>query len=690
MQAAAELLDGAADGVWFAELASLTEAERVAGAVAAAIGLPDQGGGAVLDCVVEALSGQDTLVVLDNCEHVVDAAAKFCDLVIRHCPRVRVLATSREPLGIGGERVYRVPSMALPASDAEAEEVAGCDAVVLFAERARVQDPGFVLDEAVSFVVASVCRRLDGIPLALELAAARLSSMSLRQLSERLDQRFRLLTGGSRNVLPRQQTLQATVDWSFDLLNAAERETLSRLSVFAGGFELEAAESICTTDGADALDVLDLVGSLVDKSLVVADRAAESVRYRLLETIRQYAAQELLRAAGGSEVLAARDRHAGFYLQIAQAAAPALTGPGQREWLRRLDLEWDNLRAAFAHLAADDRTDDLLRLGVALQRFALSRGHTDVHKYLRAALDQADPAPTALLASALLATAQLMGLFLRTDAGELGAARQYAERGLAIARELRDRRLEARALGELAAAAYYGHDPGTGRRLAEEAVAIARPTGDVHLTGELLRYVAVGPSGEEKRRIRLEALECFRQSGDELLAAGELHTLFGLDLQAGLLDDASAHLDQAIALVDPLGDEVFSFFFRGDLGVLLLIRGMHEQAAPVIRHCLLVARRIGVRLEVSEIIFGAACCATWQGDYRKAARLHGAADVDISASLEVGTISWSAAEQRLREQEQGRLRELMGDELYADAYRIGAGLSAIQAVELALSRDNGG
>jgi tetratricopeptide (TPR) repeat protein len=567
---------------------------------------------------------------------------------------------------------------------------AGGDAVALFVDRARVQDSAFTLDDSVAPIVGTICRRLDGIPLALELAAARLSSMSLKHLSERLDQRFRLLTGGSRNVMPRQQTLQATVDWSFDLLNPAERETLRRLSVFIGGFELEAAEAICGTDGVDALDVMDLLGSLVGKSLVVADRTPESVRYRLLETIRQYSAQELLRAAGDAEVLRTRDRHADFYLRIAEAAAPALTGPGQREWLRRLDLEWDNLHAAFAHLAADDRTDDVLRLGVALQRFALSRGVTDVHKYLRPALEQAGPAPTVLLASALLAASQLMGLFLRTDAGQLAAARQYAERGLAIARELRDGRLEAQALGELAAAAYYAHDPGTGRQLAQEAVAIARQTGDVHLTGELLGYSVPGSTGEETRRVRLEALECFRQSGDDLFAAGELHTLYGLDLHAGLLDDARAHLDQAIALVEPLGDEVFSFFFRGDLGVLLLIEGRHEQAAPVIRHCLLVARRTGLRLEASEIIFGAACCATWQGDYLKAARLHGAADVDISTSLEVGTIMWSAAEQRLREDEHGRLRALMGDEHFDDGYRIGAGLSAIQAVELALSRDDAG
>lgn len=390
LQAAAELLEQARDGVWFAELAPLTAADQIYAAVAAALGLPDQGAEILPGSLIEALSELDTIVLLDNCEHLIDAAAKFCEQVIRACPRVRILATSREPLGIDGERVYRVPSLSLPPEGADAvADLADCDAVRLFAERARVRDPGFALDESTAPVVASVCRRLDGIPLALELAAARLSSMSLTHLSERLDQRFRLLTGGSRNAMPRQQTLQATVEWSFGLLHQAERETLMRLSVFAGGFELEAAEAICTTDDVDTFDVLDLLGSLVDKSLVVAERTPASVRYRLLETIRQYSAQELLRADGDAEVLRIRDRHAEFYLRLAQTAAPALTGRGQGEWLRRLDLEWDNLRAVLTHLAADERTDDALRLGAALHRFVLSRGHFDMLAELRHAIAQA-------------------------------------------------------------------------------------------------------------------------------------------------------------------------------------------------------------------------------------------------------------------------------------------------------------
>ena len=372
--------------MWLAELAPLTDGERVAGAVAAVLSLSERDGQPVLETVVEALAEQSALILLDNCEHVIGAAAKFGERVIRQCPRVRILATSREPLGIDGERVYRVPSLSVPPEEATADELAGSDAVRLFAQRARAHDSGFVLTQEATPLVATICRRLDGMPLALELAAARLSSMSLRHLGERLDQRFRLLTGGSRNAMPRQQTLQAAVDWSFSLLSGPERDTLTRLSVFTGGFELEAAEAVCSTDTIDAFDVTDLLGSLVDKSLVVADRTAGGVRYRMLETIRQYSAQELLRAAGDAEVIRVRDRHAGYLLALAQTAGPALTGPGQGDWLRRLDPERDNLRAAFAHLAAEGRDTDVLRLGVAVQRFALSRGLPEVIISLRVQL----------------------------------------------------------------------------------------------------------------------------------------------------------------------------------------------------------------------------------------------------------------------------------------------------------------
>jgi predicted ATPase/class 3 adenylate cyclase len=688
LQAAAELLDEARDGVWFVDLAPLTGAEQIPDAVAATLGLADLGGQLLLESLTESLREQDTLILLDNCEHVIDDAAKLCGQLVRDCPRLRILATSREPLGLDGEHVYRVPSLSLPPADAEAvDEVAASDAVRLFVARAQAHDSGFVLDEQAAPLVASVCRRLDGIPLALELAAARLSSMSIQQVSQRLDQRFRLLTGGSRNAMPRQQTLQAAVDWSFGLLHEAERETLRRLSVFAGGFELEAAEAVCAAGGVDAFDVLDLVGSLVSKSLVVADRTPESVRYRTLETIRQYAAQELLRSGGEDEVMAARDRHAGYYLRLAEEASPALAGHGQGDWLRRLDPEWENLRAAAAHLAAEGRTDDIRRLGVWLQVFAISRGHTDVLTWLRSAVDPAASEPDTLHAKALIAAGWLTGMLLRLDGDARAFAERCAERALAMARELGDRRLETGALLVLGSAAYFRGDVARLRQCGQEGVEIAREIGDVHLRGELLTCLAIGTSDDESRRVRLEALDCFRQSGDDVFAALEMHQLSGLDMKAGRFDEARARLTEAIATAEKLGAETFVYMMRADLSIQLLIVGRHAEAAPVIRRCLLTARRIGLHLDVCELLFGAACCTAWQGDHVRAARLHGAADQDMSAAMAVGSITWTEPERQLDEREKGSLRQIMGDEAYEAAYRSGAGLSRAQAVDLALGRE---
>jgi predicted ATPase/class 3 adenylate cyclase len=689
LQAGAELIGRTADGVWLAELAPLTDGGQIAGVVAAALGIQDLSGLAVADTVIEALTDQDSLILLDNCEHLIDAAAKFCDQVIRHCPKVRFLVTSREPLGIDGERIYRVPSLTLPGSDAESvEDLAGSDAVQLFAERARAHQPDFVIDEHSAQDAVTICRRLDGIPLALELAAARLSSMSLAQVAARLDQRFRLLTGGSRNAMPRQQTLQATVDWSFGLLSERERETLTRLSVFAGGFDLEAAEAICASAEVDALDVVDLLGSLVDKSLVVADHSPQSVRYRLLETIRQYSAQELLRACGDAEVLRIRDRHARYYLDLAKAGGPVTTRHGQGQWLRRFDAEWDNLRAAFAHFAAEDRSDEVMTFAVNLRRFSISRGHSEVLSYLRPVIDRPDAEPSGLQADAMTVAAQLIGLLSRTDRAELAAAKDYSQRARAMARGVGDRNVEAQAIGNLVESAYIAGDLETGHQLAEQGVALARELGDVQRLGEQLQGLAATTlSADDKARIYDEVLACSRQAGDDLLIATQLNHRFSLALHAGRIEEGSASLEEAVVLAERVGGDLLLHFLRCNLALLRLIQDRYAEAAPIVRGCLRTSRRLGPGVGSGELIFAAACIAAWQGDDLRAARLHGAGDADIDASLEIRTINWSDAEQGVRTREQSALRERLGNAAYEEAYRSGAALTPSQALDFALGRD---
>jgi predicted ATPase/class 3 adenylate cyclase len=692
LQASAELIGKVPDGVWLTELAPLTDGDQIPVAVAAALGCTDRSGPTLAATVTTALADQDTLIVLDNCEHVIDAAAKFCDEVIRHCPRVRFLATSREPLGIDGERVYRVPSLSLPDADTDtAAGLAHSDAVRLFAERARALQPEFRLDQQSAPLAATICRRLDGIPLALELAAARLASMSLAQICARLDQRFRLLTGGSRNAMPRQQTLQATVDWSFGLLTQPERSTMTRLSVFAGGFDLEAAEAVCVSDTVDALDVLDLLGSLVAKSLVIADHSPQAVRYRMLETIRQYSAQELLRAEGDDEVLRIRDRHAGYYLSLAEAGAPALSGHGQREWLHRFDAEWDNLRSVFEHVAAEDRADDLMRLGVWLDRFILTRGHAEVLGYLRPVLDRTDLPASPLQAEAMGTGGRLLGLLRRSDVDELAAARAYGERALGLARAVGDQHAEVNALETLGASSYADGDMAASRAFAERALAIARVLGDDQLISECLQMVAgTTADSDGRRRLHAEALACARKVGDVLMESAELENLSSVELHAGRIEESARYLEQAAALADQIGGDFLVYLTRSNLGLLRLIQGQTAEAVPLVRSALLLGRRMGRSLVVGEMVFAAACVAAWQGELDRAARLFGAGDVDIDASLAMRTILWSPTEQSLREREQGRLKELMGDTAYEAAYAAGARMPMAQAWDLALGRETAG
>ncbi|GAA4153405.1 AfsR/SARP family transcriptional regulator [Actinomadura keratinilytica] len=375
-EAAAPLVDTTADGVWFVPLASVSDAADVAPAVLAALGLADpvrpgpetRSPARPLDRLADALTTWDTILVLDNCEHLVDAVATLADRVLAAAPRTRILATSREPLGITGESLCPVPSLPLPPPDADAKEALRHASVRLLADRAAAVRPGFTVDDTTAAPVVAICRALDGIPLAIELAAARMRALTPAQVADRLGDRFRLLTAGSRAALPRHRTLRAVVDWSWDLLDRDERAVLRRLSVFAGGAVPDAAVRVCAAggpDGPDAADVLDVIASLVEKSLVIADGAAQ-VRYRLLETVRVYAAERLAEAGEGDRV---RDAHAAYFTELAERAEPELRGHDQLTWIARLVAEHDNCTAALRHIVDTRDVRTGLRLVAAMTWF---------------------------------------------------------------------------------------------------------------------------------------------------------------------------------------------------------------------------------------------------------------------------------------------------------------------------------
>jgi predicted ATPase len=366
MQVAMDHLDGEGDGIWLIELAALSDPTLVSQAVADVVGVKEEPGTPIRQSLIEWLENKDILLVLDNCEHLLDECARLADAIIRSCPRVKILASSREALGISGEQGYRVPSLATldPARTYTVERLSQYAAATLFLDRARMARQDFAITGANAPAVVSLCHQLGGIPLAIELAAARVRSLSVEEINDRLQDQFRFLTGGSRTALPRQQTLRALFDWSYDFLSENEKAMLRRLSVFAGGWTLAAAGSVMP--GIDTFEAGDLLSSLVDKSLVVFDEP--NSRYHLLETMRQYGRDRLLEE-GESEWVQAR--HRDFFVALAEEAEPHLTGPGQTAWLERLEKEHDNFRAA---LQSGDAGAGL-RLCGALWRFWELRDH---------------------------------------------------------------------------------------------------------------------------------------------------------------------------------------------------------------------------------------------------------------------------------------------------------------------------
>ena len=681
LQVAAELLDGSGDGVWLAELAAVTDQDAVPTAICDALRLTVNPGRPALEALLDALALQDVLIVVDNCEHLVGGCAKTAELIVRRCPRVHLLATSREPLGIGGEVIYRVPSLSLPGPGQGGPPAPGSsDAVALFADRARANGVALSAEEQAGPVAVSVCRRLDGMPLAIELAAARLRSMSLSELHDRLDQRFRLLTGGSRTALERQQTLRATVAWSYSLLAGAERVLLGRLSVFAGGFDLDAAEAVCGSGGLDVLDVAGLLGSLVDKSLVVAEPAGTGLRYRLLETIRLFAAERLAEAGDDGEAAAVAAAHCAHFLSVAETAAAYLAGPEQGSWLARLDADQANLRRAAGHAAGDpDGTAGVLRLGVALFRYWWTQSRLqEAFGLLVPVLRRPDAGADPALFTAALVTAVYVASFI-----DLATARQLAGQAVQVARQLGDDRLLSRALAVLCGVHAFAGEPEAGRPFGQESVELARRLGDdVQLAESLLSYLlTIDPA--RSGPLYAEAIACTERSGDHLVNSS-LHNNAGLAaLEAGDLPAARAHLEAAAHAAQQIGWEYA--IVQANLGDVLRAEEDLDGARSAYEAVLRNGRRNGDTWNMAGALLGLACLAGDAGDWDRAAVLHGAAQ----ASQDRTGNPWLKLAARDRRDSLDQARAHLGDEQLERAYAQGMTLSLDRALDLALGRTSG-
>jgi predicted ATPase/class 3 adenylate cyclase len=578
VQSAVGLLHKFSDGVWFLDLSPLRDEALVASEAAQLMGVKAEPDRPVLQSICTHLKDKKVLLVIDNCEHLMKPSADLANAVLRAAPNVRIIATSREALRVPGEQNYPVQPLPLPARGASVDDIARSTAVQLFVARAQQSKPSFALDATTADPVAELVARLEGIPLALELAAARVRSLSVGDINNRLKDRFKILTGGARVLQERQQTLKGLVDWSYDLLHDNEKQLLARLGVFVGGFDLVAAEAICGADPLIPEDVLDLLASLVDKSLVTLDESQEDPRYRMLETIREYAAGKL--AEGGDKEEVSR-LHCDYFFALAKEARKGMRGADQAVWIRRIESEIDNVRAAIA-LSLAGGVDPLIsvKMGVALQGFWIARGYTtEGRSILRAVLalpavqEQNVPKAWALYVGATLAWAQ-------SDHSE---ARAMFEACLDLRRAMGNQVDIAATLSTLSLARLRAGDTDAAEQGEQEALKIFRSVEDRY--GEAISLLHLGQicyradKENESRGYLQECLALVQRIGNKE-AEGECHLMLGeLAFDEGDFAGAENSFKRSLTLCRELGDKRGEADATRWVGRCDIQRGAREQAS---------------------------------------------------------------------------------------------------------------
>jgi predicted ATPase/DNA-binding SARP family transcriptional activator/Tfp pilus assembly protein PilF len=747
---AEELLGTYPDGVWLVELASLSDPALVVQTVASVLEIREQSGVPPLQALVAALRSRTLLLVLDNCEHLVASCGELAAALLRGCPTLRLLATSREHLGIAGEQTYRVPSLSLPDLQASltVEYTSRYEAVRLFLERAWLAGSDFQLSHQNAPTVASVCHRLDGIPLAIEMAAARVGVLSVEEINARLDDRFRLLTGGDRSALPRQQTLRALIDWSYDLLSEAEKRLLCRLSVFAGGWTLAAVEAICADFGFEILDfglqptsspgrsaadadsianpksqiqkeeVLDLLSSLVNKSLVIAQTQGETTRYYMLETVRQYARDRLSEVG---ESTAMRARHRDRFLALAEEVESKLHGSEQAHWLGVMEEEYNNLRQALTFcLESPEEGEAGLRLGATLARFWRVHGHlSEGRQWLTAVLSH----PGAQGTSKARADALHGAGTLAYMQGDYVAAHSQYEESLAIRRELGDRKGIAGSVNNLGLIAKEQGDYALARSRYEESLAIQRELGE--RSGIANSLTNLGNVAKEQgdyvsaRSLHEESLAIQGELGNRLGIAASLGNLGNVACSQGDYALARALHEESLSIDRELGDQQGIATSLHNLGNVAKEQGDYVSARSLYEESLEMRRELRDRRGIAGSLHNLGNIAYEAGDYALARSLHEeslamrrelgdrrgiASSLEAFASLAVredqaerSAQLWGAAEAlretigstlppREREQqahEAEAVRKTLGEATYTAAWEEGHALTLMEAIALA-------
>lgn len=644
------------DGVWFVALDALTDPSLVASTVATTLGLREKPGRTLPDILAEWLSSRKTLIVLDNCEHLIKACASLVNTLLRACDDLHFLATSRQSLNVRWERVWPVPSMSIPEDPGRLpplEALEHYEAIQLFVERARLKLPGFTVTPENGYFIAKLCHGLDGMPLALELAAARTSVLSVEQIVARLDERFRLFTGGSHNVSPRQKTLRAAIDWSYDDLPQAEQLLLCEMSVFAGGCSLEAVSGICAPEASE-YDTIDLLANLIDKSLVVAEERGDEVRYRLLNTIRSYA-WDKLEASG--EVQSLCDRHLNWYVRLAEAARPELQGPNQKRWLERLETEHDNLRAALQWALSNSdfglqiseypdpipqstgswpnansgplavaRNPQLVEAGLRLMRalwgFWWVHGHiSEGRRWSQQALSISGSQSPDLLADALHGSG-----ILASSQGDYVQAKTLLDRSLALHRQADNKAGVARALDALGVLATRQSNFRDAALLFMESLTLRRELGDkrgIDSSLNNLGHVATVQGDYVWARTLLEeSLSISRELEDTSGIGVTLNNLGHVALNLGDYQAASALYQESLQIKRELGEKVGIASSLNSLGSVARHESRYVDAQGLYEESLAFFRELGHKEMIVVLLNNLGHVYSIVGDYAPARVLY--------------------------------------------------------------------
>jgi predicted ATPase/class 3 adenylate cyclase len=727
LQTGAELLDQYPDGVWLVEFGALVDPTLVPQTVAAALLVREQPEQPLTETLINSLHPKSLLLILDNCEHLLPACAGLADALLRGCPKTRILATSREHLGIVGETLFAVPPLRVPSLEQlpSLADLVQYESVRLFNERATAILATFRITPQDAKSIVQLCHDLDGIPLAIELAAARVKVLTVSQILARLGDRFRLLAGSRRTGPSRQLTLQAAMDWSYNLLAEKERAVLRRCTVFAGGCTLEAVETVCSGQGVETTEVLDLLTQLVDKSLLLADAQRDGGRYRMLETIRHYGRQKLVDSAEGVE---ARRKHFEWYCGFVERVQVRLSGGSddvsdEVDYLDQLEREHDNLRAALEWCIANGEAEKALRLATSLSEFWVIRGHlSEGREWLLRALQRSEEGvPAALHAKAL----HWMGHFAQSQAGlsvarryyddslkiyqhlndkegialllrRIGSmlahqgdisARTFLEESLTIYRELGQKPGMASALGSLGSLERFQGNYDAARDLSEQSLVLRRESGDAEGTAWALRNLARVSIRRADFEMALrhleEGLEIFRKLSEQAGVAWTLINMGDIACLRGDGEAARAYFEDSLAIFDKLGEKQGIGWALYGLGDVAFLQCAYATAETLYAKGLLVFRELAVMPGVFAGLAGFARLASRHEHPTRAARLHGAAEAlrEIMA-YKMPTDSWQSGSVT-------DARRNLAREGLSAAWAEGRAMTLEQAIEYALADQTG-